>query len=251
MHDGNADRDARSDSPYTVQDSPIQVARAFFDQVYRSYELAEKSARGSIERTFRIAGFPVRLRFAGPALVESFCRAFEHLAVEDCPDAALTVLIFDSESTGVYPPSPPWDLEDYMVGGEIRGFADDRVKAVFHADTGALSLMDRTHHMAIYWLRSSSNVPDHEKSSPLRVIWQLWFHQFGLQLFHGGAAGFTNGGVLLAGRGGDGQEKRIGLSRNSRGLSPQPETYKPKTFHGGRWEWIILDGIRPGSRSCS
>ena len=205
MHDGNADLDARSDSPCAVQDSTGEVAGAFFEQVYRSYELAERSARGSIERTFRIAGSLVRLRFAGPALVESLSRAFAHLAVEDSPDAVLTVFIFDSESTGVYPPSPPWDLDDYMVGGEIKGFADDCVKAVFQADTGALSLMDRARHMAIYWRRSSGNVPDHEKSSPLRVIWQLWFHQFGLQLFHGGAVGFKNGGVLLGGRGGAGK----------------------------------------------
>ena len=62
----------------------------------------------TVTRTYRIGGRPVRLRFAGPALVDRVTPALAH-RITDADDAtapALDVTVWDTDSTGVAPPPP-------------------------------------------------------------------------------------------------------------------------------------------------
>ena len=81
----------------------------FLDDAWGQFELAERVSAGAQVMDTRIAGEGLRMRFASAALRRAIGRAFEHLRVtvpSDCPD--LTVGVWDSMSSGVPMPPPPW-----------------------------------------------------------------------------------------------------------------------------------------------
>ncbi len=177
----------------------------FFDQVYNAYHKAEKLSGGSNEYFYSIAQFPVRLRFAGPALISSITPALEHLAVSFSKTPALTICVWDSVSTGTEIPSPPWNFEDYGEKGEVRGFNNDRIKTFFQLGSNALTMIDLERNLAIFWVRSVNNLPYYIQGAPLLFLFHAWFDRKGVQLVHAGALGIKSGGVLLAGKSGSGK----------------------------------------------
>src|SRR5271157_2983251 len=90
---------------------PVNSA-VFFAAVQRAYQRAEKTTGPAIERDFLIHGHRLRVQFAGPALVEPYTLALEHLAV--APAGAfpeLTIRAWGSASSRVMLPSCPWTRE--------------------------------------------------------------------------------------------------------------------------------------------
>lgn len=152
-----------------------------------------------------MGGFPVRLRFAGPALVSFLTPALAHLAARPVSSPALTVCLWDSVSTRTAMPSPPWQADDYRERGEIRGFNNERIRTAFQMGSNALSMVDLEKNLALFWIRSAEQVPFWETGAPLLSIFHFWMGQQGIQLIHAGAVGMPDGGVLLAGRGGSGK----------------------------------------------
>lgn len=179
-------------------------AAQYFEVVQTAYVEAERRAGGSVERVFRLAGRVLCLRFAGPALVADVTAAFSHLPpCEDSPD--LTVCLFDSASTGTEPPAMPWSGGPQDVRGDIPELCDDRFVASYLRWNGILGLLDRARSRAVFWVRDARDFPFSESGSPLLMTLQGWLALHGLQLMHAGAVGNTDGGVLLAGRGGAGK----------------------------------------------
>jgi hypothetical protein len=178
---------------------------AFFDAIYERYKQAEAACGGAVDRYYCVAGFTVRLRLAGTTLLPYMTRALAHLATEPCTEPALTVCLWDSDSTNIVMPPPPWQGDDYREGGEIRGFIDDRIHTIFQIGANALSLLDRQRNLGIYWVKTATEIPYYERSAPLRAIFHLWMSQRGIQLIHAGAVGLPSGGVLLVGKGGAGK----------------------------------------------
>jgi hypothetical protein len=93
------DRDAPMD--------PTALYHAFAD----AYNAA-CAAVGSISRSYRIAGYTVRLCFAGGALEPMLTPALAHLASVDAAPPDLTLHLWDGASTGSAPP-PPLDCCGY------------------------------------------------------------------------------------------------------------------------------------------
>lgn len=165
---------------------------------------AAAAAVGPRERTLRIADAPVRVCFAGASLEEQLGRALGHLSVDREEAPALTIQLWDSEHSGVAPPSLP-EAEPGAPRGAVLYADDGRRRAAYHPGLGLLSAYDRGAGRAWFWCRSAGELPFWEPAAPLRQILHWWLGERGLLLLHGGAVGTGDGGLLLVGRGGSGK----------------------------------------------
>ena len=191
----------RAPAPARAQNAD---ALDFFERVTEAFMRAEQAAE-SVDRFYSIGGFSIRLRFAGPALVPLIVPAFEHLATGPFPEPALTVCLWDSASTGIQMPPPPWTSDDYVARGAVRGYSSEQIKVAFHLGPCVLSTLDLASDLGILWVRDAHQVPDTERAAPLRTILHWWMRERGCQLIHAAAVGRPGGGVLIAGKSGSGK----------------------------------------------
>ncbi len=178
---------------------------AFFDEVYQAYQNAASSDCCSVDRYFSVGGYPIQLCFAGPALIQSITPALIHLDAETDREPALRVCLWDSESTNVKMPSPPWKEEDYLARGMIRGFGDGRIQVAYHLGNFILSILDLERSLGIFWIRDASKVMYGDRASPLRAILHWWMRENARQMLHAAAIGTPEGGVLIPGKSGSGK----------------------------------------------
>jgi hypothetical protein len=179
-------------------------AWAFHDAVAAAAGRAWQAA-GALDRDYTIGGHVVRLRFAGPGLVSALTPALAHLAIPAGAQPALTVELWDSESTGVEPPPPAWPLEAFQGSGAIQAFGADDVHITFQLGSSVLGLTNLRDNRAFYWVRAAARLPSYELGAPLRWILHLWLRRRGVISVHAGAVGRPEGGVLIVGRGGSGK----------------------------------------------
>jgi hypothetical protein len=212
------------------------------EQLAASFAAAVKSA-SLIERNYRMGGHHVRMRFAGPAMLEAVARSFAHLEADAADDEALTVDLWDAESTATAPPPlPPIDKD---VGerevGALYHHADLQLRAVYQPGFGALSVLKteqdpRGSRRAFYWLHSADELPYWERATPIRQLLHWWLASYGIQQVHAAAVGSPAGGVLLVGNPGSGKSTSALASLDSPllfsgddyvavGLQPEPYVY--------------------------
>ncbi len=184
---------------------PVEGPAAFFERLYSCFEKAQRGATGAIDRYFNIGGYLIRLHFAGPALTSRLTPALEHLSASPGEKPSLTIGIWDSASTGIQAPSPPWSSGDYITRGEVHGFNDGRIHTHYNLDANVLDMLDSARDLAVYWTGDAASLPFYESGAPLRTILHWWLREHGRQLVHAAAVGTPQGGVLLVGRGGSGK----------------------------------------------
>lgn len=178
---------------------------AFFEAAYAAYQRAEQAAGGATERWYEIAGFPIRLRSAGDALAARLTPALAHLTALVTEAPALTICLWDTVSTGIPMPGPPWRQEDFLARAEIRGYNTARFRTAYDVRGGALRLLDQARNLAIFWTHDPATLPIYDRSAPFRMILHWWMQAHGCQFVHAGAVGTAAGGVLLAGKRGAGK----------------------------------------------
>lgn len=170
----------------------------------RLFAAATAAAGGVTERRVVIAGQSVHLVFAGPALASLLTTAFDHLPEARGP-ADLTIHVWDEASTGVPPPPlPSADDTDEPVGLRVL-FGDERLRAVYQPGQQCLSVLDREHGQAWYWVGDAAALPYWENGAPFRILLNWFLAGRGVQFVHAGAVGGPDGGLLLAGKGGSGK----------------------------------------------
>ncbi|BCM88222.1 hypothetical protein IAD21_00049 [Abditibacteriota bacterium] len=179
--------------------------KAFIHTAYEAFQQTRQTVGLPIERYFNVAGFVVRLQFAGTELLSVIVPALVHLEVKPCQNPALTICIWDSVSTGTMMPAPLWAPEDYAARGEVRGQSDARYHTAYVRHSGLLSLIDLEQNLAIYWVRDASELPSYETSAPLRTTLNWWLSKRNCQLVHAAAVGTAEGGVLMVGKSGSGK----------------------------------------------
>lgn len=177
----------------------------FFDAARTAFQRAESNVGGSVDRFFAVGDFNVHLRFAGDALLPHVTRAFAHLAIPVAPEPHLTIHFWDTPSTHVAMPPPPWGDDDYLAGGEIRRLTNARFYTSFQIDSGILAILDLEKNLGYCWYKSPQQIPDYELAAPLRLPLYPWLMRNGLLPLHAGAVGLPEGGVLLIGKGGSGK----------------------------------------------
>lgn len=186
---------------------------AFFDTVGLGFDRAVARA-GVVERDFSVAGFRLRLRFAGAALIPTIVPALAHLETPVASSPDLTIDLFDAASTGTSLPFLAARLVDLMrlrwwehLQGrrEIRGLNGERIRSVFHLGPDILVIWDRERKRGLYWVERADAIPYYEKGYPLSVLLNWWLGSLGRHVVHAACIGVPHGGVLLTGRGGSGK----------------------------------------------
>ncbi|MCJ7626505.1 MAG: hypothetical protein MUO76_23685 [Anaerolineaceae bacterium] len=169
----------------------------------------------TINRYYRLGNFTVCLHFAGSALVPIITPALAHLETDPLPDPDLTVYLWDSASTGVEVPSPPWTEDDYLEFGLINGYNNARIKTLYQF---ALHTIDLDQNLALYWISDAKNAPHYHTITPLRTIFHWWLRKHQHFVLHAAAVGKPEGAVLITGKGGVGKSTTALACINS-GLS--------------------------------
>ena len=165
---------------------------------------ADRAARRDVH--LEVAGHVVRLGFAGDALVPALVPAVRHLEVPAADAAAaLHVDLFDSRSTGVPMPPPPWGPDAWGAKGEIAGFNDDRIRTVHDPGTEILHVYDTERSTAVFWAPAAGTIPWWESSFPFRTILHWWSAPTSRQPAHSGAVARDGVAVLVAGPSGSGK----------------------------------------------
>jgi hypothetical protein len=168
--------------------------------------VGEAAARAPIEeRSFRIGGHHVMLRFAGPGAIPAIASAFGHLVTTvPAGNPELVVNVWDSLSTGAVPPVTP-EVEPGEPVGAFYFFEDPPARGVYQPGIRALSAVDLRADRAWYWVADPAALPYWERAAPIRQILHWWMATRGHQQVHAGAVGTPDGGVLLVGKPGSGK----------------------------------------------
>lgn len=177
---------------------------AFFELTHEAF-LEATRAVGEATRDYVIGGRPVRIRFAGEAMLPMVAPAIAHLASSTPAEPDLTICVWDSASTGVQMPQPLWRPEDHLPRGQIFGFDDERIRTANIPGLDGFSVFDGHRNLAVHWNADARRISYHERSFPLRIIISWWANMRGLQFAHAGAVGLTDGGVLIVGKSGVGK----------------------------------------------
>jgi len=176
--------------------------RRWVEGIEGTFDLA--AGVGLATRRLRLAGEVVQLRAAGPAMLEQLWPAFAHLEDASGAEPALTVNLWDSESSGVaHPPLPRTDANEPR--GAVYYAAEPPLQVAYQPGHSLMSAFDAESASAWFWCASAANLPFWEPAAPIRQIMHWWLTDRGLMLLHGAAVGTPAGGVLLVGRGGSGK----------------------------------------------
>ena len=152
-----------------------------------------------------IGEYSISLHFAGSKLVPKVIPAFEHLFSRNESGRHLKIYLFDSKSTKVNFPSPPWEIPANLINGEQWVCDTDRIKLIHQPFQKKLMILNMETDEAIFWVDDPEQIPYYESSAPLRTLLHWWMSKMGSQLLHAGAVGIPGKGVILVGKGGSGK----------------------------------------------
>ena len=177
----------------------------YFDRVRDAFERAARAVASVREHSIAIGGRSLTLSFAGEALPGRIWPAPAHLRSAPSQSCDLRIMLWDSVSTGVALPEPPWGGGDHVARGDVIGFNNERIRTAFVRDPDLLSLYDAEKGMAIFWTRDAAELPYWESGSPLKAILSWRASDLGWRFVHAAAVGRPDGGVLIVGKGGTGK----------------------------------------------
>jgi|WetSurMetagenome_2_1015567.scaffolds.fasta_scaffold05945_5 hypothetical protein len=181
---------------------PIEL----FDTAFDASRQALKSSGAILEKNFRIAGLPVRIRFAGPAMQDNVLPALSHLEVSESDmSPGLVVNIWDCESSGVKAPFPPELWNACTPWGELTATRNSTVHASRLMDVGVYSMLDLAGGRAVYWAHRADQVPPYARAAPLRSLLHIWMRAHKRIFLHGASVAVDGESILLAGKAGSGK----------------------------------------------
>jgi hypothetical protein len=180
----------------------IEYFASASDAFERAVDAAESKTR---VYDLDVAGFRIRLEFAGPAMVPVILPALGHRVRDVSGSSDLTIRIWDSESTGVAHPPPAWNSASFRERGEIQGFNNQRIKTCFQMGPDSLSIIDMEANRGYFWVRDAEDVPYYESGAPLRNLLHWWLGGRNHLFVHAAAVGTSASAGLLVGRGGSGK----------------------------------------------
>jgi len=189
----------------TQTQAKLSNPKEYFDFIEALFQDSALSGTSAILRNFRIGERNIRLQFAGEALLSKICPALEHLANPEVAAPDLEIGLWDSASTGVAMPSPPWELDQIGAKGEIAAFIDEEIFTSFQRGPDVFSIYHRGRRRGFFWVRDAGRIPIYESGSPLRYLLHLFFKNEGRHFVHGAALGTAAGAALLTGKGGMGK----------------------------------------------
>ncbi len=167
---------------------------------------AAANALGTTELSYEIAGRSVLLRCVGTELVgrtDPALSALRHPKSANQPD--LTVDLWDSATSGIAMPPPPWPAHEIAPLGLVRSYCDDRFRTAVDVHTASLLTFDAATSRGGFWLHDARRMAYWQSASPLRLILSWWGSARAMQLTHAGAVGHGGRAALLVGGAGAGK----------------------------------------------
>jgi hypothetical protein len=182
------------------------LAGEYFGQLLDRYERAAIAVGGAGALDLEMAGLRLRLRYAGGGLRGGLLAPFEHLACDEAGDPDLTISLFDTASSGVEPPPPPWEPVVAAPGANpVARLRSERACVLAAAGSRGLTAALPAQGVAVFHLPDAAAIPASERAAPIREALQLLMAARGRLMTHAGAVGRDGRGVLLVGRGGSGK----------------------------------------------
>lgn len=160
---------------------------------------------GIVERTFRIGGFGVRMRFANSSLVEPLTVPFGHLASPRGDAADLNISVWDSASSRTPLPAAVGDLREHHESATPASVPASGILSAYMRPNPGLSMLDLHAAEALYWVPDASHVAFEDRSAPFRCVLNWWMSRRARQFVHGAAVGTERGVVLIVGKSGSGK----------------------------------------------
>ncbi len=219
------------------------LPRTFFQKVLEAHASAVERV-GSTEFCLDVADRRIRISFASDVLSDRLMPALMHRVCQpDGKPDSFNILVWDTASTGIQPPLPPWGPNDYLARGEVRGFDADGIRTAFHVGANVLSLFNESTATAIFWTPDGAALPEYQVGSPFLIILHWWAEAQNLMMLHSGAVGRANGGVLLAGQGGSGKSTTALACAGSLGMRYVSDDYcLLETSDGDRAHSVFSSG---------
>lgn len=180
--------------------------RDFLDALADRFDLACEKTCDSAAHEFRLAGNRICLKFASRQLQRELTAALPPAATRDAHEKpSLTVRLWDSTTTDVAAPAPPWGPEAFGARGEVNCPALHPMRACFDIEHGILLVFDPETKQGYAWFRDINRIPPWEIAAPLRSLFGWWASTIRGQLMHGAAVGLDDAAVLITARGGSGK----------------------------------------------
>ncbi len=178
--------------------------RSYLNEIKASFINASQG-NTPIQYCISVPGRQVKLHFASPALILSIVPALAHLE-NLLPGAAdIEFFIWDSSSSTITPPDPPFEAIDYHLYGQ-RAVADDGQIVVLHAPAiGLLAVYDRASRQGFFRVPSAQHLTIYDRAAPLQSLLHWALLETDWHIIHAAAVGFEDGGVLLVGNSGAGK----------------------------------------------
>jgi hypothetical protein len=177
----------------------------YLAEVDRAFGQAQARVRSAPDVVYELAGYQVRLRFAGEMLARVVTPALSHLPAASFV-RGLEILCWDGAATGAALPPPPWPWPAVWPScGYLSPFGSPHVRVTMSPDTGTIMVFRTDTNQAVFWTPDASRLPTHYHGAPLLTLFAWWTQRHGLHLVHAGCVGTEAGALLLVGRGGSGK----------------------------------------------
>ena len=180
--------------------------RNYFHDLCSAFDCA-RQAQPTVVQPIEMAGVTFHLHMAGPALKSATLPALAHLLAGEAPHTApdITFHLWDTATTGILPPRPPFTAADYRRYGQ-RAVAYDGAVSLMHAPTVPLLFAyDRAQRHGFFWTADAAQLSIYERAAPLQTLFHWALREFGWQIIHAAGVGTAAGGVLLIGNTGAGK----------------------------------------------
>lgn len=166
---------------------------------------AERAAvRRCVARDIRIGSHRVSLRFASEQIDAALWPALQHASTDASGEPALTVTVWDTESSGVERAPLPFGPRDLLARGEVAAI-DPEVRFLCDPMAPAVTAWHDREREANVWYPSVGRIPAHERACPVRTLLQWALEPRGVHLVHAAAVGDARDGALIAGVSGSGK----------------------------------------------
>lgn len=194
--------DARHErSAATIARGGLEI---YFDALRTAFEQA-CMAQPRQSQFVRVGRARIQLDFAGTALLPAVAPALAHLGADSVTNADIVFELWDRASTGIRPPRPPFNVDDYRRYGQ-RAIAYAAPFALMHApNAGLLFAYDRATRHGYFWTDDAAQLSIYERAAPVQTLFHWALADFGWQVVHAAAVGTARGGVLLVGNTGAGK----------------------------------------------
>lgn len=159
----------------------------------------------STDWTGVVGGYCVTQHHYGKSLFAQMTEAFSHAGPFDPDLPAFSVHVATTEDTGFDPGPPIWLPSDFGAMGTVEALSDSSMYATLDLPRATLQILDLETRTGLILMRSSADLPEWERSFPLRSMFHWLSMNNSSTLVHAGAIGVGGAGALLLGPSGSGK----------------------------------------------